>query len=1146
MTAPAEAQSDSSCSTFRSVLPHEPLPTESYGYVHIQGALIPKVIIAKNINNNNEDAADAAGEANEADEAVRSEMIRKMSNPATIQEMLLKAFQMDESYLPHDSILLQLPSRDVLSLDLILEGAAAAAGSDAAGNAGSAGDDHVNVITKARITYPSPEIARSIVAFIRHYKISPSLLFHIHIHDTKDYNDGDDSNESNMNINYSTKNLQATQVTQIPLPPANIAWPRVGMPKFRRLLVKDNTSNTLTNENGNGNAIQKIQLERSQTRFVFMTNIIDYSTNADGAPNMDVDQSIIARLQMEPHLFQDAIRKAIAPYCCNNDDHDDNDDVLPPPEIFVLSKTNVSPFKCCHVGTRSPMHAQALIRELQGKRVTLEIGAGSVGASVSVSASASQDGHGDGDGHGKEKTLVVTGKLFLDFADITQRSASKFNQNRLGSIDPLSTSQGEIPGEASKPECTSATNSIIVPGLICLHEFISNQQEETLLACLTGPNAPWAPSQHNYSKTGSVKRRVQHYGYVFDYETSDVLRVRDCENGSCPVMPALPVGYEEWDGERLVRFMEDAGREGNGWDVLAAVVERVRRYDFGLDLEGMEMQGQGHAQGSEVKGELGSTAVDTAVDTDTGIDEDDPMTKDQIDGTTPNPNDGSSSKTTTRFQHINQMTVNEYKRGQGIGSHIDTTSAFSDGLMSISLGADCVMEFRNEQGIKKLVHLPPRSLLLMSGPARYAWSHQIVTRMTDCVDGKVIPRKTRVSLTLRTAITLPAGKDGAVEPLELVESREFPPKWGAAKLAANDESEVSGKYRENDIVFECELNAHARSLLTFLYSIDIATPETEKNHVHAVYDAIATQWHHTRGKRGVLWPGATAFLQELPKGSVVADVGCGDVSSFVTIVLIFPCFTTSGPLRLLLLVQWTHILHHQPQGKYFPAIWEAGSYVIGTDISEPLLQTSIGACAHFDSNAGPQNRQVSNVKIGLNARPAVAVADCMHIPLKSDSCDAAICIAVMHHLSTAPRRLRCLQELSRVVKVGGRINVQAWALEQDEGSRRKFAGTDVFVPFNAQPRYLDKVQAEKKDSVLSMKAAAASGENKCKGVAEMYSDAYDGAEYDERKGLVVFQRYCHMYREGELADLVSKIDTLEMVEGGFENGNHFVILKVVK
>ena len=34
-----------------------------------------------------------------------------------------------------------------------------------------------------------------------------------------------------------------------------------------------------------------------------------------------------------------------------------------------------------------------------------------------------------------------------------------------------------------------------------------------------------------------------------------------------------------------------------------------------------------------------------------------------------------------------QMTVNEYKPGHGIPPHIDTHSAFEDGIVSVSLGS---------------------------------------------------------------------------------------------------------------------------------------------------------------------------------------------------------------------------------------------------------------------------------------------------------------------------------------------------------------------------------------------------------------------------------------------------------------------------
>jgi alkylated DNA repair protein alkB family protein 8 len=218
-------------------------------------------------------------------------------------------------------------------------------------------------------------------------------------------------------------------------------------------------------------------------------------------------------------------------------------------------------------------------------------------------------------------------------------------------------------------------------------------------------------------------------------------------------------------------------------------------------------------------------------------------------------------------------------------------------------------------------------------------------------------------------------------------------------------------------------------------------------------------------------------------------------------------------------------------GKYFPAIWEAGSYVIGTDISLPLLQMSVGASVE---SSAPENRQVSHHRTQLRDRPAVAVADCIHVPLRDNSMDAAICVAVLHHLSTQDRRLRCLQELARIVKPGGLINVQAWAMDQEETSRRKFASTDVFVPFNAQPKYLEKAIQQR-----------ASTSDKNQSIAEVFAEAYEGAEYDERKGLVVFKRYCHLYRQGEMEDLASRVEGVRLVESGFESGNYYVILQKI-
>ena len=69
---------------------------------------------------------------------------------------------------------------------------------------------------------------------------------------------------------------------------------------------------------------------------------------------------------------------------------------------------------------------------------------------------------------------------------------------------------------------------------------------------------------------------------------------------------------------------------------------------------------------------------------------------------------------------------------------------------------------------------------------------------------------------------------------------------------------------------------------------------------------------------------------------------------------------------------------------------------------------------------------------------------------------------------------------------------------------------------------------------------------KGKSTAQVYAEAFKNAEYDEKKGLVVFQRYCHLYRKGELEDVASHVPGLSILEGGFESGNYYIIFKVEK
>ena len=95
------------------------------------------------------------------------------------------------------------------------------------------------------------------------------------------------------------------------------------------------------------------------------------------------------------------------------------------------------------------------------------------------------------------------------------------------------------------------------------------------------------------------------------------------------------------------------------------------------------------------------------------------------------------------------LQVNEYPPGVGLSPHIDTHSAFEGLIFSLSLAGPCIMEFRRyaEGGwppkassstdikienpettsnfLRRAIYLPPRSMLLLSGEARYAWNHYI-------------------------------------------------------------------------------------------------------------------------------------------------------------------------------------------------------------------------------------------------------------------------------------------------------------------------------------------------------------------------------------------------------------------------------------
>lgn len=98
-----------------------------------------------------------------------------------------------------------------------------------------------------------------------------------------------------------------------------------------------------------------------------------------------------------------------------------------------------------------------------------------------------------------------------------------------------------------------------------------------------------------------------------------------------------------------------------------------------------------------------------------------------------------------------QVIINEYELGQGIAPHIDI-AAFGGVVASLSLGSNCIMNFTKDKAKESLL-LEPRSLVILSGDARYKWKHSIPARKNDKHEGVTIPRSRRLSLTFRTVST---------------------------------------------------------------------------------------------------------------------------------------------------------------------------------------------------------------------------------------------------------------------------------------------------------------------------------------------------------------------------------------------------------
>ncbi|XP_065188736.1 alkylated DNA repair protein alkB homolog 8-like [Sycon ciliatum] len=211
-----------------------------------------------------------------------------------------------------------------------------------------------------------------------------------------------------------------------------------------------------------------------------------------------------------------------------------------------------------------------------------------------------------------------------------------------------------------------------------------------------------------------------------------------------------------------------------------------------------------------------------------------------------------------------QLTVNDYQPGQGIPPHVDTSWAFEDSIISLSLLSSVVMEFRHADGRWVPVWLPRRSLLVMSGESRYNWSHGITPRKVDCIPASLLTNNPGSSATECSATSSPsqAGFGGlTLVPRDRRISLTFRKIIKDPQRPTNTESSAD---RSNSSSTQSQFQVPTS---------DKEAAEMETKHVYEVYDCIASHFSSTRHTP---WPRVVDFLSTVAPGSFVLDVGCGN------------------------------------------------------------------------------------------------------------------------------------------------------------------------------------------------------------------------------------------------------------------------------
>lgn len=152
-------------------------------------------------------------------------------------------------------------------------------------------------------------------------------------------------------------------------------------------------------------------------------------------------------------------------------------------------------------------------------------------------------------------------------------------------------------------------------------------------------------------------------------------------------------------------------------------------------------------------------------------------------------------------------------------------------------------------------------------------------------------------------------------------------------------------------------------------------------------------------------------------------------------------------------------------------------------------------------------------------------------PFRSDIFDFALSIAVIHHLRTPSRRLQSIKEMLRVMRKGAKGLIFVWSFEENKSVRRHKLTVldgdeqDVLVPWS-----MNEFKDAKKESDNIKRLKIDPGSNS------------DQTREDQTNASESFQRYYHLFKKGELDELVKEAGG-KIIESDYDRDNYYIVFE---